>query len=175
MKRFVAKYWLFIFLLCAGATALSAHLIASKADENPPEVFPSLNYSQIEDGLYLGGILSEPPKGVRAVLNVCETRDPYRAEFHLWEPIGDLGPAPDLDWLRAQVQFIDKHMRAGHPIYVHCRAGVNRSAMVTAAYLMWRDSLTRDEALGRIKEKRPRIGPFPVYKKFLAEWEKALK
>ena len=38
--------------------------------------------SRIEDGLYLGGHVSEPPRGATAVLNLCEVEDPYRAAAH---------------------------------------------------------------------------------------------
>jgi hypothetical protein len=157
--------------LVVGVNFIAAHLV----DRSQQESYPSNNYSTIEDGLYLGGILSEPPEGARAVLNVGETRDPYTVEAHRWEPIPDLGPAPSLDWLLSQVEFIDQQRKAGRAVYVHCRAGVNRSAMVMTAYLMWRDKLTRDEALERIQSKRRRSRPFEVYQQYLLEWEKSLE
>jgi len=40
---------------------------------------------------------------------------------------------------------------------------------------MWRDGLSRDDALRFIREKRPRIGPHAVYLDYLLEWEMALK
>ena len=36
-------------------------------------------------------------------------------------------------------------------------AGVSRSATITAAYLMYRDQMSLDGALGKIKEHRPKI------------------
>jgi protein-tyrosine phosphatase len=79
-----------------------------------------------------------------------------------------------LNWLRSQVAFVDEQRKAGLPVYVHCRAGVNRSVTVVAAYLMWRDRLSRDQALALIQSKRPRAGPFEVYREYLSEWEKSL-
>jgi hypothetical protein len=35
------------------------------------------NYSLIEEGLFMGGDVQEPPRGTRAVLNLCEQNDPY--------------------------------------------------------------------------------------------------
>jgi hypothetical protein len=164
-----------IFVVALGA-AVAVQFLAAQADRRSrDESYQRDNYTTIEEGLRLGGILSEPPPGTLAVLNVCETEDPHRVEFHRWQPISDHGPAPGFEWLRAQVDFIDQHRKAGRPVYVHCRAGVNRGVMVTAAYLMWRDGLTRDQALELIRSKRPRAGPFPVYREFLLEWEKALK
>src|SRR3712207_7074166 len=40
--------------------------------------------------------------------SLCESEDPYRAEAHRWEPIPDAEPVPSLDWLRAQVAFIER-------------------------------------------------------------------
>ncbi len=69
------------------------------------------NYSLIEDGLYLGGDVARPPPGTRAVLNLCEKPDSYRADVALWEPIADAEPAPDVEWLRRMVQFVDFNRR----------------------------------------------------------------
>jgi hypothetical protein len=174
MKRIRLRSWRVVLLIGVGAVALAMLIVAAIA-ERPTESYPRTNYTVIEDGLSVGGMLSEPPSGTRVVLNVCETKDPYQTEIHRWEPIPDLGPAPGIDWLRSQVEFIDQHRRAGLPVYVHCRAGVNRSVMVVAAYLMWRDKLTRDAALSLIQSKRFRAGPYDVYKKYLSEWESSLK
>jgi hypothetical protein len=163
---------LVVVLGLIGGTLLLAALAENRSRQ---ESYPRSNYTDIEDGLSLGGMLSEPPPGVRAVLNVCETEDPYTVEVHRWEPIPDLGPAPRLDWLRAQVEFIDRQRKAGRPVYVHCRAGVNRSAMVVAAYLMWRDRLTRDEALAVSRSKRLRVGPYEAYQRYLLDWQHALQ
>jgi hypothetical protein len=165
------------FLLVGATIALivAGYLVVANADRIAElESYPRTNFSYIEEGLCVGGMLSESPEGVRAVLNVCETKDVYVAEVHRWEPIPDRGPPPRIDWLRSQVQFIDQQRKAGLPVYVHCRAGVNRSVTVVAAYLMWRDHIGRDEALALIKSKRPRASPYEVYRAFLAEWEMAL-
>src|SRR5947209_18966007 len=151
MEQKRRRYW----LVLAMVTAILAVLVYLAADRlSPNESYSRTNYSRIEDDLYLGGMLAEPPPGTRAVLNVCETEDPYRAEVHRWQPIPDAAPAPDLDWLRHQVEFIDEQRRAGRPVFVHCHAGISRGGMVVTAYLMFRDRCTRDEALALIRTKR---------------------
>src|SRR5260370_12850918 len=70
------------------------------------------SYSRIEDGLYMGGDVPQPPPGVRAVLNLCEKKDPYQAEMHEWEPIRDAEPAPDLKWLKRMVELVAASRRA---------------------------------------------------------------
>jgi hypothetical protein len=176
MKRIAIRFWLVFPLVGAMAVVASVHIAANQAErQSLQESYSKDNYSRIEDGLCLGGMLSQPPSGTKAVLNVCGTKDIYVAEVHRWKPIPDLGPAPDFDWLTSQVKFMDEQRKAGRPVYVHCRAGVNRSVMVVAAYLMWRDGSTRDEALAIIRAKRPRAGPFGAYQTYLSDWEKRLR
>jgi hypothetical protein len=133
------------------------------------------NYSLIEDRLYVGGHVERPPRGTQAVLNLCEEEDPYRTEVYAWAKIPDAPPAPDLDWLREKVEFIDTQRKAGRTTYVHCRNGVSRSGMVVTAYVMWEHHLTRDEALAFVRQRRDEIRPHPVFKDRLLEWEEALK
>ena len=127
-----------------------------------------------EDGLYLGGYVPEPPPGTRAVLNLCESADPYAAEVHKWSAIADAAPAPSIDWLREQVEFIDAQRAAGLPTYVHCRNGVSRGGMVMVAYLMWKHRSTRDDALAFVRTHRPQVRPNPAFMELLAEWDKVV-
>jgi hypothetical protein len=176
MGRLLARHWFVSVLIAALSGVLIVHLVAERTERlSHRESYPRSNYSCIEEGLYLGGILEEPPPGTRAVLNVCETRDPYEAEIHQWKPIPDAVPAPSLDWLREQVEFIDRQRRGGLPVFVHCRAGVSRSCMVVAAYLMRRDACTRDEALALIRTKRSLVGPNPAFMELLLQWESEVR
>jgi protein-tyrosine phosphatase len=133
------------------------------------------NYSLIEEGLYMGGHVSRPPRGATAVVNLCEIEDPYQEEYHLWAPINDSDPGPDIDTLRQLVEFIDVQRQAGRTTFVHCLHGVSRSGMVTAAYLMWKNGWTRDEALEFIKSRRPETRPSPPLMHRLLEWEHELQ
>jgi hypothetical protein len=157
----------------AAVGVISFWLIADRQSQT--DSYSRTNYSLIEEGLYLGGLLDEPPPGTRAVLNVCETEDPYHAEVHRWEPIADTAPAPGLEWLRRQVDFITEQRRAGLPVFVHCRAGVSRGGMVVTAYLMSRDGCTRDEALAVIRAQRPSVRPNQAFMERLLEWERSTK
>src|SRR5437899_390003 len=101
-------------------------------------------YTLIEEGLYVGSSISEPPPGTRAVVNLCGREDVYQVDACLWEPILDGGKAPSLEWLRRVVEFVEEQRRAGRTTYVHCLAGVSRSGMVAAAYLMREHNWSRD-------------------------------
>jgi hypothetical protein len=132
---------------------------------------PGPNYTLVEPGLYLGGYVAEPPPGTAAVLNLDETKDVFRCEFTRWEPIVDAPPAPSLDWLRDQIAFVAEQRAAGHTVYVHCRNGISRSAMVVLAWQMQEHGLSRDEAIARLRLTRPQIRPNPAFMELLAEWE----
>src|SRR4029077_15500083 len=119
--------------------------------------------SLIRERLYMGGYVKTPPPGTKAVLNLCRSADPYKAEVHVWEKIKDTTPAPSIDWLKKQVKFIDEQRQAGKTVYVHCRNGVSRSGMVVVAYVMYKDKLPRDKALALVRSRRPIPGPTPAF------------
>ena len=146
--------------------ALAGGLIAVElATRVPP------NYAEVEPGLFVGGLVPDPPQGTAAVLNLCESDDPYRADCHEWHPIHDASPAPSLEWLRDRVEFIHAHLAAGHVVYVHCRNGVSRSVMVVTAYLMKANRSTASDALAAVKAKRDLARPNPAFRDLLREWE----
>jgi hypothetical protein len=164
----ITRLGILSFLL-AGAFGTWVTLLAIEQAYREP-----VNYTRIEKGLYLGGFVKEPPPGTKAVLNLCESEDPYRCEAHVWAKIRDAAPAPSLEWLMEQVTFVARERKTGKTTY-HCHAGVSRSAMVVTAYLMLKNDWTRDEALAHLREKRPQVRPNPVFMELLTEWEQALK
>jgi len=132
-------------------------------------------YCKVEDGLYIGTSVQRPPRGTKAVVNLCGQEDPYQVEASLWEPIFEGGKEPNVEWLSRVVEFIAVQRDAGRPIYVHCLAGMNRSGAVVTAYLMYEHDWGRDAALAFLQEKRPVVQPNPILMRLLTEWEKVLK
>jgi hypothetical protein len=130
------------------------------------------NYTEIEPGLYLGGFVLAPPRGVKAVINLAELQDPYEAEVHIWEPIPDRPPAPTLEWLRRMVERLDRERNSGTATFVHCSSGKSRSAMLVAAYLMYKHGWTREQALQYIRSKRPQTRPNAAFLELLGDWER---
>jgi protein-tyrosine phosphatase len=129
------------------------------------------NYTKVEEGLYLGGRVPEPPPGTQAVLNLCEFKDEFHAEVQQWSPILNF-ETPSLGWLKDQVDFIGQQRRAGLTTFVHCFGGIDRSAMVVTAYEMHRRGWTRDQALDFVRSQRPDVQPNDSYMRLLLEWEK---
>jgi hypothetical protein len=162
------RWWPVAALVLLAVSVVTISLALDRLSREPP------NYSRIEDGLWLGGFVREPPPGCRAVLNLCEAQDSFHAEAHRWEPIRDAEPVPGLDWLLEQVVFIESQRAAGRGVYVHCLNGVSRSAMVMAAYLMRREAWSRDQALKLLQAKRPGVRPNPAFMRLLLEWERSI-
>jgi hypothetical protein len=161
------RVWLLFatLLICAGAWLWLRWL--GESYDRP--------YCRVEDGLYVGSAVTEPPPGTAAVVNLCGRQDNYEVEAALWEPVFEAGREPDLDWLRRVVGFIDEQRRAGRTTYVHCLAGMNRSGAAVTAYLMHKNGWGRDEALAFVQSRRPQIQPNPELMRLLAEWERVLK
>lgn len=168
MPRTRRRPWLLVLLIGSPASlVLFALGIEQYLQEGP-------YYDQIEDGLYLGGHVKSPPRRTRAVLNLCEQVDPYSCESHVHKPIIDAAPAPSLNWLRTQVEWIDEQRREGRRTYVHCMNGVSRSGMVVAAYLMFKHNWTVGQALEFIRTKRPIVRPNPAFMPLLEQWRQEM-
>ncbi|MBM3269825.1 MAG: dual specificity protein phosphatase family protein [Candidatus Sericytochromatia bacterium] len=56
-----------------------------------------------------------------------------------------------------------------HKVYVHCAAGISRSAAVVVGYLMRSEELSMAEALRRVRDCRPCVNPHPAHLMTLLE------
>ncbi|MER3446283.1 MAG: hypothetical protein C4291_05300 [Candidatus Dadabacteria bacterium] len=83
-------------------------------------------------------------------------------EEHVWNyygfrvkhiPIKDF-KAPRLTDIEEFVRFIDSEIREGRQIVVHCYAGMGRTNLMLAAYLVYM-GMEPENALALVKEKRP--------------------
>lgn len=67
---------------------------------------------------------------------------------------------------RKAIEWLD----AGERVYVHCRAGMQRSATVAAALVMLRDGVTAPVALDSIQARKPSANPLSHQRNDLARW-----
>ena len=69
-------------------------------------------------------------------------------------PVKDFDAADLQQKLPDCVVQLDRMLKAGHTVYLHCTAGVNRSATVAAAYLHWCLAWPLERALAHVREVR---------------------
>lgn len=75
--------------------------------------------------------------------------------------------------LEAVCNYIDKALKRGESVLVHCQQGVSRSAAVVIAYLIRNRGMSYDAAFAFLKRKRACIKPNPGFVKTLQEWDDA--
>jgi protein-tyrosine phosphatase len=68
---------------------------------------------------------------------------------YLHVPVKD-GYAPREEKLHEIASWIEGEVASGKPVLVHCHAGVGRSPTAIAAYLMYKEGLSADDALDRV-------------------------
>jgi hypothetical protein len=146
--------------------------------------------SEIADGLYVSGLLSDFPTEVDAVLCLCMPSEMNRARAHgypdplscgglreyAWRPIpDDPREVPSLDWLDVTADLVAGWRRAGRTVLCHCAAGISRSPTVACAYLMKQNDWAADEAIARAKVARPVMDPNFGFRDLLARYYDAAR
>ncbi len=102
-----------------------------------------LNLQTDEDNLHLG----IPWHALESHYRVC------RIEIRRC-PVEDFNQEDLRRRLPACVGALHDLLRAGHVVYVHCTAGMNRSPTVIMAYLLWVERVTLDEAISQVVGQR---------------------
>jgi len=140
-----------------------------------------MDCSQISPKLFVGScpidgvdVADFGPMGVTAVLNLQTDADfgCWGICWHVLEaayrdaqievrraPIRDFDPEALRQGLPDCVDALDELVRAGHTVYVHCSAGINRSPTTVIAYLHWVEGRDLDEAVAHVTRCR-RADPY---------------
>lgn len=133
--------------------------------------------SLIISNLYLGGEAdSRNPHLVQdaTVINVAEeiSKTPY-AEKYIYIPCLDNNFNIKQHFERTY-NIIDRELKAGRKVLVHCYAGVSRSATIVIAYLMKKNSWTMNRAINFVRAHRLVINPNIYFIYQLHEFEMEL-
>jgi atypical dual specificity phosphatase len=75
---------------------------------------------------------------------------------HLWIPVIDMC-APTCEQIIEGVGWIEDQLLADRVIYIHCAAGVGRSATLLASWYIYAHGVTVSQALHRLKTRRPQV------------------
>ena len=126
---------------------------------------------EIVPGMWLGNrnaALNEQwhgEKGIKCVFN-CTKEIPFlpNVQRKYRVPVDDNLQSEEIRnlgfWSYEIVMKMVREYQTGQPMLVHCAAGMQRSAACVALFLMATKSLTVDEAIAYIRERRP-IAFFP--------------
>lgn len=140
----------------------------------------SFDFSQITPLIYIGqntcckthfdaSLLS---LGVRADISLEQERldHPFGVDVFLWLPTKDKTAIANT---QAQIGIDTLHRleKEGVPCYVHCKNGHGRAPTLVAAFFMDRDGISADDAIARIKQKRPAIHLEDAQRAFLLSRE----
>ena len=70
---------------------------------------------------------------------------------------------------QAASEIVDE-LAGGRRVYLHCRAGWQRSATVAAAVIALREGVSPEEALQALRERKPSSAPLPHQREDLFAW-----
>jgi predicted protein tyrosine phosphatase len=120
--------------------------------------------------------------GVDRILNLVEDSEYRAGERDAVEPVleeaeieehrldlTDFGGLP-AEELEAAVTLVNEWLDDGHRVYVHCRAGWQRSAAIAAGVVAIREDRDIEEALDVVQVRKPSADPLPHQREDLASW-----
>jgi protein-tyrosine phosphatase len=84
----------------------------------------------------------------------------------------DFGSLPAAQ-IEAVAQAVLAWLDAGERVYVHCRAGWQRSATVIAAVVALREGVSAETALAILRERKPTANPLAHQRSDLLDWWQA--
>ena len=120
--------------------------------------------------------------GVEVAYNLCQDVEYEQAERQEVEAaLSEAGieerrlPLPDYGGLEpvALERAVDEvlaELESGRRIYLHCRAGWQRSAAVAAAVIALREEIPLAAALEELRQRKPTSEPLPHQRADLFEW-----
>ena len=93
-------------------------------------------------------------KGISVIVNLEEYFWDYPSFELLHMPVKDFQP-PDLEDFAPCIEFINQKIEEGKKVLVHCHAGMGRTNLMIAAYIVHFEREKPDTALERVKNARP--------------------
>lgn len=129
-------------------------------------------YTRIDDYCILGAMPMKrnykdiiEKENIKAVLTLNQDHElEYSIPKSEWLSLGvdflqvsvqDFVGVADLEQIEKSMSFIAKHKKLNQTVYVHCKAGRYRSALIVACYLINEKKMKPLEAVEHLKKLRP--------------------
>ncbi|XP_077073364.1 dual specificity protein phosphatase 1 [Siphateles boraxobius] len=117
--------------------------------------------------LYLGSAYHASRKdmldmlGITALINVSANCPNHFEDHYQYKsiPVEDNHKANISSWFNEAIEFIDSVRNKDGRVFVHCQAGISRSATICLAYLMRTNRVRLEEAFEFVKQRRSIISP----------------
>ena len=145
------------------------------------KVITSDNIDKITDKIYLGDIDGAneinylKQEGITHLISLVEETYSLEYEEGLFKRIIidiDDGENENIfQYFKKCIEFIEQSSK----IFIHCMAGVSRSASIVIAYLLWKERKSYNETYFYVKNKRRYIGPNQGFVNQLKYFEQKLK
>jgi protein-tyrosine phosphatase len=151
--------------------------------------FRSYGFAEVLDDLFVGAypldeddVCALSRVGIRQVLNLTEDKEYERGERGVVERalaaagisehrlrLTDYGGLPP-ETLDGAVSVIGRWLDQRERVYLHCRAGWQRSAAVAAGVVAVRTGVGIDDALALVQARKPTADPLPHQREDLRRW-----
>lgn len=118
------------------------------------------DYKNASDYFWLRG------KGIRMIINAAEEVPNYFPDRFIYINLrmkDDPDKPVNLELFESVYKIIEHERSVNRPILVHCRAGVNRSAIMILYYLMRKYGADYNDVFDVLSRLRPIINPHPIY------------
>jgi len=151
--------------------------------------FERFGYAEVADNLLIGAypldaddVAALAGAGVTAIFNLVEDAEYGEGEREIVvETLAERGITEQrisfVDYgallpgqIEEAVKAILAWLEADERVYLHCRAGWQRSAAVAAGVVALRDDVDLAEALDRVAARKPDADPLPHQRHDLANW-----
>ena len=154
------------------------YLPAFNADWVTPRIMAGRNPLSARDVAWMAS------QGITHILDLREAREwkPPKFGYLAVEAVQKLGlqrlhlevwdmHAPKPQTFDAACRFIEEALlQPEAKVYVHCRAGMERTAAVLIAYYAKAQGVSYEEALHKLKKGRPILAPLPIQEQAARRW-----
>lgn len=151
--------------------------------------FRTYGFANVYDGLMIGAYPLDADDvavlehlRVGRVLNLVQDKEYRRGQREAVEAafegagieesrldLVDYGGLP-VQEIEAAVQEVNHWLDRGSKMYVHCRAGWQRSAAIAAGVVALREGIEIDDALNYVQDRKPSADPLPHQRDDLRRW-----